>query len=115
MTIEEIARTCHEVNRGLCESQGDDSQKRWEEAPEWQRVSAVNGVKSVQAGNDLPGESHRSWMDEKRCNGWVYGEVKDEDAKTHPCFVPFEDLPLEQQLKDHLFVTTAKVLLGDAD
>lgn len=25
MDIEAIARTCHEVNRGLCESQGDDT------------------------------------------------------------------------------------------
>ena len=111
MEIEEIARTCHEVNRGLCLALGDFSQKLWEDAPEWQRESAINGVKSVQDGNDLPGESHRSWADEKVAAGWVYGEVKDEDAKTHPCLVPFEDLPPEQQLKDHLFVTTAKVLL----
>lgn len=111
MDIEAIARTCHEVNRGLCEAQGDDSQKRWEDAPEWQKDSAVDGVHSVRAGYDTPSESHYSWMLEKKREGWKYGIVKDEDAKTHPCLVSFGDLPVEQQLKDHLFVTVAKVLL----
>lgn len=112
MTFEQIAKICHEVNRGLCEALGDDSQKRWEDAPEWQRESIIDGVKNVQAGNDLPGESHWNWMGHKTAAGWKYGEVKDETAKAHPCMVPFEELPLEQQLKDHLFVTVAKVLLG---
>ena len=111
MDIEAIARICHEVNRGLCEAQDDYSQERWEDAPEWQRDSAYSGVLSVKAGYDTPSESHYSWMLEKKRDGWKYGMVKDEDAKTHPCLVTFEDLPIEQQLKDHLFVTTARVLL----
>lgn len=112
MDIETIARICHEVNRGLCEALGDDSQNHWEEAAEWQQMSAISGVHQVKAGLSAPYMSHKAWMAEKLDAGWVYGEVKDEDAKTHPCLVPFEDLPVEQQLKDHLFVTTAKVLLN---
>ena len=111
MDIQEIAKICHEVNRGLCIALGDDSQKLWGGAPEWQRESAIDGVKGVQAGNFSPQESHRRWCQEKIRNGWVLGAVKDEDAKTHPCLVLYDDLPLEQQLKDHLFVTTARVLL----
>lgn len=115
MTIEEIARIAHEVNRGLCEALGDDSQVRWEEAPEWQINSAINGVKLVRdKENASPGDSHAAWRYEKVRAGWVYGEVKDEAIRQHPCLVPFEELPPEQRLKDHLFVTVAKVLLGNA-
>lgn len=110
MEVERIAEICHEVNRGLCEALGDTSQVRWSEAPGWQRDSAISGVRSVQGGNDLPSNSHENWTREKLTDGWVLGDVKDPEAKTHPCLVPFEELPIEQQLKDHLFVTIARLL-----
>lgn len=103
-TIEAIAKTCHEANRAYCESIGDHSQVSWEDAPEWQRTSAINGVIFVMSNPDAGDEaSHNSWLAEKRMNGWKYGEVKDTDAKTHPCFLPFNELPPEQQFKDKLF------------
>ena len=111
MDIIEIAKVCHGVNRGLCIALGDFSQRSWADAPEWQRESAISGVEAVKGGLDQPAASHSNWVVEKRGAGWVYGEVKDEEAKTHPCMVSFTALPIEQQLKDHLFVTTAKVLL----
>jgi hypothetical protein len=52
-------------------------------------------------------------MREKVEGGWKYGETKDPEAKTHPCIVPFEDLPAEQQFKDKLFRTIVHAsLLG---
>lgn len=101
-----LARTCHEVNRVWCAYNGDDSQPEWDEAPEWQRASAIAGVKFVVANPDA-GDSatHDSWMREKKTDGWVYGEVKDPEAKTHPCMVPFDELPAAQQFKDRLFRT----------
>ena len=41
---EYIAKVCHEVNRAYCMSQGDGSQPRWEDAPDWQKQSAISGV-----------------------------------------------------------------------
>lgn len=111
MEIEKIAEICHEVNRALCISLGDYSQENWYEAPEWQRVSARAGVDFHQMMPDAgPEASHESWMNLKRGEGWVYGETKDPEKKTHPCLLPFYDLPKEQQLKDHLFTTIVKVL-----
>lgn len=102
----QIARIAHEVNRAWCEFNGDMSQPRWEEAPDWQRESAVNGVQFHIANPDAgDSASHDSWMAEKVASGWVYGPVKDPDAKVHPCIVPFEQLPKEQQFKDRLFRT----------
>lgn len=56
--------------------------------------------------------SHDNWMAEKVADGWVYGEVKDPAAKTHPCIVPFDQLPPEQQFKDRLFATIVRTCLS---
>lgn len=114
------AMAAHEANRVYCRALGDLSQVQWDDAAEWQRTSALKGVDGVFAGNG-PGASHESWLKEKQETGWVYGETKDAVAKTHPCIVPFEKLPEDQQQKDHLFVrtvTTMAMALGypvDAD
>ena len=102
--LEEIARTCHEVNRAYCIGLGDFSQKPWNRAPDWQRMSAIAGVRATLAGDiTSPEESHENWMAHKEADGWVYGDVKDIDAKTHPCLVPYAELPLTQRTKDILF------------
>lgn len=103
MTRDYIARTAHEVNKAYCEALGDFSQISWDGAPEWQRVSCRMGVDLHLMGDFGPEASHVAWMKNKSDEGWTYGPVKDVEAKQHPCMVPFEDLPKEQQIKDHLF------------
>lgn len=99
-----IARVCHEANRAYCKGLGDESQGPWEDAPEWQRASAMVGVEMHLANPDAsPRDSHDSWLEDKRRNGWSYGEVKDAEKKQHPCFMPYDELPLSQRLKDQLF------------
>jgi len=98
-----IAAACHDANRAYCESIGDLSQKPWDDAPDWQKDSAAKGVVGVLFYGNTPEQSHESWMSQKRAEGWVYGTVKDPEAKTHPCMVPYSELPPEQQRKDHLF------------
>lgn len=108
----DAARLAHEVNRAYCAFLGDDSQLPWEEAPEWQKRSAILGAKAIESGDiTTPGDSHRSWLEEKRADGWVFGPVKDPAKRTHPCMVEFEALPREQQLKDHIFLATVKAVL----
>lgn len=111
MKIEDIAKVCHEANRALCTGLGDDSQLPWEDAPEWQRTSAVNGVQFNIDNPDAPASaSHDSWLAEKESGGWKFGPVKDANLKEHPCCVPYEELPKEQQAKDHLFKATVAAL-----
>lgn len=104
MNADQIARVAHEVNRAYCEALGDTSQAPWEQAPQWQKDSAMKGVE-LHLSNPLagPAGSHESWLAEKVASGWVWGPIKDADAKTHPCMVPFEELSQEQQAKDYLF------------
>lgn len=111
MDIQEIARVCHEVNRAYCASLGDHSQPSWEEAPDWQRQSAITGVKFTIANPSAPpSHSHESWLDEKRRDGWRYGPVKDPAKKEHPCFVPYDELPADQKAKDYLFQGVVRAL-----
>ena len=103
--ITEIASFAHNINRAYCESIGDTSQVEWEFAPEWQCESAIKGVKAhLDSGLTMqPEDSHISWLKEKELNGWVYGEVKDAEKKTHPCMRPYNELPTSQRTKDYLF------------
>jgi hypothetical protein len=110
--IDRIARVCHEVNKAYCEALGDSSQPTWEDAPEWQRSSARMGVDLHSMGNFGPEASHISWMKQKVDEGWVYGPVKDPEAKQHPCIVPFDQLPREQQAKDYIFRAVVHSLKG---
>ena len=112
MNAQEIARVCHEVNRAYCESIGDHSQPKWEDAPEWQRESAIGGVLHVAAHPEAkPSDSHESWLKQKYSDGWVWGPKKDPEKKQHPCCVPYDQLPPEQKSKDFLFIAVVRALI----
>lgn len=118
MHVEDIARICHEANRAYCMTLGDVTQPPWENAPDWQRQSAIDGVRNYLAHPEItPSESHNHWMDVKAQDGWVYGPIKDALKKEHPCMLPYDLLPLEQRMKDVLFLgivrTLAEFLGGD--
>lgn len=111
MNVEDIARVCHQVNKSFCISIGDNSQLDWENTYPWARESAVNGVKfHLENPEATPENSHESWMKEKIESGWVYGDVKDVEKKTHPCLLPYSELPLEQRAKDYLFKSVVESL-----
>jgi hypothetical protein len=121
LTIEEIAQVCHEANRALQAIQARHEQEAgaratrapieptiavsppWGELDQETRVSVVSGVEGIVRFNYTPEQSHASWMRFKGSLGWTYGPVKDEAAKTHPCMVPYHQLPPAQRLKDALF------------
>jgi len=99
-----VARVAHEVNRAYCAALGDVSQPMWEDAPQWQQDSAALGVQLHTENPDAsPAASHESWMKQKVDDGWTYGAFKDPLNKKHPCIVPFNQLPVEQQAKDFIF------------
>lgn len=111
LKIIRIACVCHQANKAWCEFEGDFSQKDWEDAEQWQRDSAINGVKFRLENPDAgPDAQHNAWMADKIAGGWIYGEVKDTEKKTHPCLVPFDQLPWFQQKKDKLFIAIVDAL-----
>lgn len=109
--LNRIARVTHEVNRAYCQAIGDDSQPAWEDAPEWQQKSAVAGVVfHLENPDATPENSHESWLAEKARDGWTYGPEKNPEAKEHPCFRPYNELPVEQRAKDYLFRAVVHLL-----
>lgn len=111
MNIEQVAKVAHELNKAYCESIGDNSQPTWDSAPEWQKQSAINGVKfHIDNPEASPAASHESWYKQKEDEGWRYGKVKNPETKEHPCFVPYEQLPTEQKAKDYIFRQTVHSL-----
>jgi RyR domain len=106
-----IARVCHEANKAYCDALGDSSQKSWDEAEGWQRESAIKGVRfRLDNPNATAADQHEAWRKDKADQGWVYGEVKDAEAKTHPCMVPYEELPFFQRKKDAIFQAVVDAL-----
>lgn len=106
-----IAMMCHAINAAYCQAMGDDSQSAWDDAPDWQRQSAIAGVEMHLANPDAtPEQSHESWYAQKEAEGWTYGEVKDAEKKEHPCFLPYDELPIEQKAKDYLFRATVHLV-----
>ena len=115
MTVEDIARTCHEVNRAYAASLGDDSQPAWRDAPAWQRASAIEGVRfhleRLRAGRPASAEeSHARWLRDKEQAGWRYGPIKNADTREHPCMVPYDELPAAERTKDALFAAVVDAL-----
>jgi hypothetical protein len=111
--IQSIAQIAHEANRAYCATLGDLSQLPWSEAPQWQRDSAVKGVLHIlEHPNAVPADSHESWLKEKTAEGWKYGPIKNPETKEHPCYVPYSELPADQQMKDYIFLGVAKAMIS---
>lgn len=111
--VEYVARLCHEVNRAVCMVNGDGSQVAWEDAPDWQKQSAMDGVrKAVVAPFLSPAENHEGWMEIKLRDGWRYGPIKDASQKVHPCLLPYKSLPPHEKIKDQIFMAVVNGYLN---
>jgi hypothetical protein len=109
--FDQMARVCHEANRAYCRTLGDDSQPSWDDAPDWQKISAIDGIAFRIANPGATAESmHSNWVETKLKDGWAYGAKKDPEKKTHPCMLPYSDLPPAQRVKDELFSAIVDVM-----
>lgn len=112
----DIAQVIHAANRELQIIYGDPMPSPdWYDAPEYQRREATASV--VEAISDpgrTPEQNHQGWMERLIADGWTYGEHKDAAAKTHPTLLPWDELPVDQQLKDRLFIAIVRALTPQA-
>ena len=112
----QIARMAHQANNIYRASLGE-SIESWSEASSATRSSAIDGVQARLSGAvQNPVQAHERWLARKVAEGWTYGPEKDEQKKTHPCCLPYFELPEPQRYKDMLFVAIvdgAAALLDD--
>lgn len=43
---------------------------------------------------------HEVWAQSRMEQGWTYGEKRNDVLKTHPCLIPYEELPEEEKAYD---------------
>ena len=56
---------------------------------------------------------HETWAAGRIAQGWRYGAQRDDKALTHPCLVPYDELPeSEKQYDRETAVSTLKLILS---
>lgn len=54
---------------------------------------------------------HDVWAESRIREGWRFGETKNETLKTHPCLVPYEELPeSEKEYDRNTAINTLKLV-----
>jgi hypothetical protein len=48
----------------------------------------------------LAEHAHDLWAERRVSEGWTYGPTRNDTAKTHPCLVPYADLPEQEKEYD---------------
>jgi hypothetical protein len=108
-SIARAARAAHEVNSELCRFNGD-AVFAWDEMSPEKQAGIINGARMAADGK-TPEELHEAWMADHLANGWTRGPVKSIADKTHPCLIPYRDLPVAQRVKDTLFRTVVRAFM----
>jgi len=112
-TDEDIARVIHVANAELQRAQGDPVPSQpWDSEDPAIKANAIAGVKAARDGVTT-WLLHERWMADKAAHGWKYGPEKDAGAKTHPCMVPYDELPDYQRDKSRLFVAIVRTMTHD--
>lgn len=108
----DIAQVIHAANRELQIIFGDPQPSPdWYDAPAYQREeSTASVIEALADPGRTPEQNHQGWMDRLAADGWRYGEAKNAEAKTHPCLVPWGELPEDQKQKDRLFIGIVRAL-----
>jgi len=100
----------------------------WNDSKNYMVTAGVRGKKEylpkpidlsdVELPNDLielreaiAENAHDVWAVERQAQGWVYGEERNDDKKTHPCMVYYSELPeSEKRFDREMAMNTLKLL-----
>ncbi|MCQ2306665.1 MAG: Ryanodine receptor Ryr [Bacteroidales bacterium] len=71
----------------------------------------LNGV-LLELTEKLAENVHEMWALGRINDGWRYGEKRDDAAKTHPCLVPYSQLPdSEREYDRNTAMSTLKLIV----
>jgi hypothetical protein len=112
LSDDDVARIAYEANRALQYSLGElCPSPPWDAASEEAKFSYHIGIQAARrACCPCPRQQHNNWVQAKLSQGWVYGETRNEEERTHPNLVPHDELPAGEQLKDALFLAIVSAL-----
>ena len=67
----------------------------------------------LELGELLARNAHDVWAKERMNQGWTYGNSRNDEAKKHPCLIPYEDLPESEKAYDrNTAMETLKVIVS---
>lgn len=103
-----IAKIAHETIRSFNLMLGD-TDTLWKDEPEKvKRVYTKHVNFLIDHPDSDPRTVHELWRKYKHGEGWIFGEDKSREEKTHPCLVSYEDLHEIEKMKYYLFLTVVK-------
>jgi hypothetical protein len=121
MKVEDVARLVHESNRIVCvaTSTGHDRRPHWDDAPQEQRDSCIDGVRKILSGAvKSVRENHENWRRLKGDQGWSWAPKRNEEKKESPCICDYDQLPIAEKVKSEnlqIIVEFARPFLADGD
>ena len=62
----------------------------------------------IALSEEIAKNTHEVWSAGRIADGWTYGPVRDDEKKTHPCLIPYEELSEEE--KDYDRATSLETL-----
>ncbi|KKN85500.1 hypothetical protein LCGC14_0278230 [marine sediment metagenome] len=111
-----IAKVIHSANRAYVDAIGGRAVNlSWEEVREEMRSGLIKAVASTIVNPLTPSISHEKWCLAREAKGWTKDLKYDYHRKTHPNLIPFDQLPPEEQFKDHLYMGIASIFCGGWD
>lgn len=67
----------------------------------------------LELGELLARNAHDVWARERMRQGWVFGDTRNDEAKEHPCLIPYEELPeSEKEYDRNTAMETLKVIVS---
>ena len=115
MNREQVAKICHEAIRAYAIQFDGRDRGPWEEMDTEYQESYLTGVDYITSPEAMSAEErHAEWLENHLADAWVLGDERDDEKKTHPNMLPYEELPFEQRAKDAIFASmvTSLIALG---
>lgn len=82
---------------------GEDAVEDFAVLPEPQKKSLLDGIEMLVADPDAgPDARHSAWVNGMLTDGWALGDEINEQNKTHPLLMSFDELPESEQIKEKL-------------
>lgn len=109
--VDDIACTAHSAVMAWARSQSDFTHEIWSNCSAEHKNSMREGVLAQLENPDRsPQSNHEAWLDQKVKDGWQFGPVRDEVAKTSPALVAYRDLPVEFRKRNAIFQAVVNAL-----
>lgn len=106
LNVERIARIVHAMLNAYSGLVGLATVSETDDYDAAAKSSTEQAVQLVLQNPEITAEAlHQHWVESKKNEGWVYGEAKDSQAKTHPCLVDWSELSKEHRIKDEFFIS----------